>query len=133
MRRDRGQLSTPLVEAGLGLLFVFAVAAGFVLGAPDAGVEDRQLDRYAGDAVTLLAEHGLDGAPLAAAIDSPAALSGNESRLRDRLDRLLPAGLRGQLRTPAGVVGPPPPAGRAVGTATVSTTAGPVRVRVWYA
>jgi len=53
--RERAQLSLPVVEAGIGVLFVVAVATAFAFGVPEVGVSRHaQLDAYAQDAATVL-------------------------------------------------------------------------------
>lgn len=129
----RGQLSLSLVEAGVGVLLVFAVAAGFLLGPPPADATERRLDGVARDVGTLLASEGVDGNSLAAVVRSDSSLDARRSAVTARVDALLPDGLRAHVQTPSGTVGPPAPGGRPVGVARVSTASGPVVVRVWYA
>ncbi|MFB6105611.1 MAG: hypothetical protein ABEJ70_01430 [Halobacteriaceae archaeon] len=132
-RSDGGQLSLSLVEAGLGVVLVFAVVAAAAAGAPGAGtsVERRQLERYAGDAVTVLRAGGdptLDGV-----VASADAFEAERAALRARLDELFPAGVLYRVETPHGTVGYPVPRGRAVGEAVTWTRHGRVTVVVWYA
>lgn len=127
----RGQLSLSLVEAGVGVMLVFAVVAGAAVGVPDPGTEQTALDRYARDALTVLRAGG--DPTLDEAISSGDAFREHRDGLRERLDGLLPPGVRYRVETPHGAVGHPVPRSRAVGTATASTRHGSVTVEVWYA
>jgi len=133
----RAQLSLSVVEAGVGAMLVLAVAAGFVLGAPDApGVRDQQLEAYAADVATVLADEPprhRGATRLSELTISGAAFERERAALDRRVDRLLPDALFYQVETPHGTVGYDYPAGVAVGTATVTTVGGGVTVRVWYA
>jgi len=131
----RAQLSLSVVEAGVGALLVLAVTTGFVLGPPDTDVRDPQLEAYAEDVVTVLG----DAPPrhrgttrLAEVARSERAFERERAALDRRIDRLLPDSVLYQLETPRGTVGYRPPAGVALGVATVLTPHGPVTVRVWY-
>jgi hypothetical protein len=129
----RGQLSLSVVEAGVGVLLLTAVAAGFVL--VDGGAEERtegQLDTYARDAAVLLTTAGDGGPRLGAALRSERAWTERRDALYDRARALLPDSLRVRLETPRGALGAPLPGGATVGVARVATPAGPVTVRVWY-
>lgn len=136
MREARGQLSLSVVEAGIGVLLVFAVTAGFALGGPVSGDERAQLERYADDAATTL---GDEPAPdrnvslLRAVSSSPAGFEQSRAALTDRLSALLPASVLYRVETPHGVVGFPRPEGRPVGRTVAPTLAGTVTVEVWYA
>ncbi len=133
---DRGQLSLSAIEAGVGVLLVFAVAATFGLGVPDPGVREAQLDRYAEDASDVLAteppRHGAT-TRLAEVAASPARFERERDALERRVDRILPDNLLFQVETPHGTVGYPRPDGVPIGDAVVPTTGGTVHVRVWYA
>jgi hypothetical protein len=134
--RARAQLSLSVVEAGVGVLLVFAVASGFVLGVPDPGARDPQLEAYADDVATVLAgeppRH--EGATrLAEVARSASSFDRERAALERRVDRLLPDNLLFSVETPHGTVGYAHPAGVAVGVATVTTPGGDVTVRVWYA
>ncbi|MFB6142906.1 MAG: hypothetical protein ABEJ30_06140 [Halorientalis sp.] len=136
MTDRRGQLSISLVEAGVGVVLLLAVAAGFALGVPQPDTAEPQLDRYAEDAVTILAgEPPQHGGPtrLAEVSASRAAFEREDEALARRVDRTLPDNLLYRVETPHGAVGFPKPAGVATGRATVPTTAGEVTVWVWYA
>jgi hypothetical protein len=132
---DRGQLSLSAIEAGVGILLVFAVAATFGLGLPDPGVREAQLDRYAEDAGDVLANepprHGAT-TRLAEVAASPARFEREHDALERRVDRILPDNLLFQVETPHGTVGYPRPDGVPIGEAFVPTTGGTVHIRVWY-
>ncbi|WP_101295612.1 DUF7262 family protein [Halegenticoccus soli] len=136
MRSRRGQLSLSAVEAGVGVVFVLAVAAGFALGLPDAGAREAQLDSYAADAATVLAQepprHG-GATRLAEVSRSEASFERERDALDRRVDRILPDNLMFRVRTPHGAVGYRRPTGVPVGHATVTTLHGDVTIWVWYA
>jgi hypothetical protein len=132
----RGQLSLSVVEAGVGVVLVLAVATGFVLGVPPPDDRDARLEAYADDAATVLA-----GEPprhrgvtrLSEVVRSPAAFARERAALDRRVDRILPDNLLYRVTTPHGSVGYRVPAGVAVGRATVITVSGRVTISVWYA
>lgn len=133
----RGQLSLSVVEAGVGVLFVVAVASAFAFGTPAGGVgEQAQLDAYAQDAATVLAneppQHG-DATRLAEVAASEATFERERGALERRVDRILPDNLLFRVRTPHGAVGHVRPSNAAVGVARVPTGSGRVTVWVWYA
>lgn len=135
--RSRGQLSLPVVEAGVGVLFVVAVATAFAFGTPAGGVSaDDQLDAYAQDAATVLAneppQHG-DSTRLAEVAASQATFDREADALEHRVDRILPDNLLFRVTTPHGAVGFVRPSNVPTGVATVPTGNGPVTVWVWYA
>lgn len=131
----RGQLSLSAVEAGVGVLLVFAVTTGFVLGGPlPAG--DAQLDAYATDLGTVLANDAprhADATRLTEVTRSAAAFSRESDALAARIARVLPANLMYRLETAYGAVGYPRPDGVAYGTARRATPYGSVTIWVWYA
>lgn len=133
---DRGQLSLSVIEAGIGILLVFAVAATFGLALPDPGVQEAQLDQYAEDAGDVLANepprHGAT-TRLAEVAASPARFERERAALDRRVDRILPDNLLFEVETPYGTVGYPRPDRVPIGEAVVPTTNGPVYIRVWYA
>ncbi|WP_129114716.1 DUF7262 family protein [Halegenticoccus tardaugens] len=136
MRSRRGQLSLSVVEAAVGVVLVLAVAASFTLGLPDPGTQDAQLDAYATDAATVLAQepprHG--GATRLAEISRSAERFDRERKaLERRVGRILPENLMFRVRTPHGSVGYPKPVGVPVGESTVTTLHGDVTIWVWYA
>lgn len=132
---DRGQLSMSVVEVGVGVLFVFAVTMGFVLGVPTPDARETQLDAYASDAMTVLAgepPRHQGATRLAEIARSPAAFERERDAFDRRVERILPDNLFYRVRTPHGSVGFRRPTGVAVGTATVTTVNGDVTIWVWY-
>lgn len=135
--RDRGQMSLPVVEAGIGVLFVVAVATAFAFGVPDVGVSrDAQLDAYAQDAATVLnneaPSHG-ESTRLAEVAASEDAFDRESDALERRVDRILPDNLMYRVETPHGAVGFVRPSNVLVGVAQVPTGSGSVTIWVWYA
>lgn len=134
----RAQASITAVEAALGILLLFGVTFGFALGVPDDEPRQTQaqLDTYAGDAATLLANepprHG-DQTRLAEVTASADAFERERDALERRVDRILPPNLLFRVETPHGAVGYPIPDTVRTGAATVLTVNGEVTVRVWYA
>jgi hypothetical protein len=131
----RGQLSLSVVEAGVGVVLVLAVTMGFALDVPAPDTETPQLDAYAEDAATVLANepprHG-GGTRLDEVTRSPAAFRRERGALDRRVDRLLADNLMYRVETPHGAVGYERPASAPAGGATVPTTGGEVTVWVWY-
>jgi len=131
----RGQLSLSVVEAGVGVVLVLAVAMGFAHDLPTPDTRDAQLETYAEDAVTVLG-----GEPprhqgttrLAEVARSSEGFERERDALDRRVDRILPDNLLYRVETPHGAVGYPVPAGVPVGERTVATGYGRVTVRVWY-
>jgi len=133
---SRGQLSLAAVEAAIGVLFILTVAAVFGLGLPDAGTTEAQLDVYAEDTATVLANEPPRHAGetrLGEVARSPEALRRERDDLDERVDRILPENLLYRIETPHGDVGFEQPTGVAVGRAAVPTRNGRVVIRVWYA
>ncbi|WP_128477504.1 DUF7262 family protein [Halorussus pelagicus] len=134
-RTPRGQLSLSVVEAGVGVVLILAVAMGFALGVAPPDDRAAQLDLYAEDAATVLAgeppRHG-GATRLSEVVRSPDAFDRERDALRRRVARILPDNLMFRVRTPRGAVGFRKPAGVAVGTASVTTAHGDVRIWVWY-
>ena len=132
----RGQLSLSVVEAGVGVVLILAVAMGFALGVPSPDDRAAQLDLYAEDAATVLASepprHG-GSTRLAEVVRSPDAFDRERGALGRRVDRILPDNLMFRVETPHGPVGYRKPAGVAVGSTTVTTAHGDVTIWVWYA
>lgn len=125
------------MEAGVGVLFVVAVASAFTFGAPAGGVaRGTQLDAYASDAATVLAneppQHG-DSTRLAEVAASRAAFERERGSLERRVDRILPDNLLFRVATPHGSVGFVRPSNVPVGVARVPTGNGLVTIWVWYA
>ncbi|GAB7092498.1 hypothetical protein JCM18237_27690 [Halorubrum luteum] len=132
---QRGQLSLSLIEAAVGIVFVLAVAASFGIALPDPGTTEAQLDAYASDTTTVMANepprHG-DETRLSEVADEE-SFERERDGLVQRIDRLLPDNLLYRVTTPGGTVGFDPPRGETVGRATVVTSGGDVVVEVWYA
>lgn len=132
----RGQLSLSAVEAGVGVLLVFAVTTGFVLGGTAAPRDDPQLDAYAGDLATVLANdaprHG-DATRLTEVTRSPSAFEREAAALDARVERVLPDNLMYRVVTEYGAIGYPRPDGVAFGVVRQPTPYGTVTVWVWYA
>ena len=133
----RGQVSLPAVEAGVGVLFVVAVATAFAFGTPGGGVpQEAQLDAYASDAATVLANEPprhADSTRLAEVTASEAAFDREAAALERRVDRILPENLLFRVATRHGEVGHARPTTVPTGTATVPTGGGAVTIWVWYA
>ncbi|WP_134669413.1 DUF7262 family protein [Halorussus marinus] len=135
-RGRRGQLSLSVVEAGVGAILILAVAMGFALGGPPPDDRRAQLDAYAADAATVLAgepPRHRGATRLAEVVRTRAAFDRERPALERRVARILPDNLLFRVTTPYGSVGFRKPAGIAVGSATVTTGGGDVRIRVWYA
>lgn len=132
----RGQLALSVVEAGIGLLVVIAVVSAFGLGLPDPGTTEAQLDAYAEDAATVLANEPPRHAGetrLAEVTRSAAAFRRERDALDRRVDRILPDNLLYRIETPHGAVGYRKPSGVALGRAAVPTRGGEAVIWVWYA
>ena len=133
---DRGQLSLTLVEAGIGVLLLFAVTATFALGLPATGTDEAQLDRYADDAGTVLSRepprHG-GLTRLSELTRSSNAFDRERAALSHRIERILPENLLYRVETPHGAVGFRRPTDVPTGRTTVPTVGGRVIIRVWYA
>lgn len=133
---DRGQLSLSVVEAGVGVLFVLAVVAGFGLDVPDTDRRQAQLDAYAADAAAVLAEdpprHG-STTRVAEVAASPKRFERERAALAHRVDRILPDNLLFRVVTPHGAVGHERPTTAATSSATIRTRHGEVVIWIWYA
>lgn len=133
--RDRGQLSLTVVEAGVGVVFVFAITMGFALGVPSPEVRETQLEAYADDATTVLANEPprhQEGTRLAEVSSSARAFEREQDALERRVNRILPDNLLFQVTTEYGTAGYHKPAGVPVGSSTVVTLNGRITVWVWY-
>ncbi len=132
---DRGQLPMATIEAALGVMLIVGVSFGFALGVAPPDTRSPQLDTYASDAVTLLANeppsHG-GQTRLAEVAASEAAFEREADALERRVERILPANLMFRVETRHGAVGYPVPPDVETGVATVATGNGDVTVRVWY-
>ncbi|ERH13037.1 MAG: hypothetical protein J07HB67_02070 [halophilic archaeon J07HB67] len=132
---DRAQLSLSVVEAGVGVLFLLSVAAGFAVDLPSPPTDETQLDAYAADTTTVLASETprhADRSRLAELTASQAAFERERDALRRRVAVILGDNLQFRVQTPHGVVGDPVPRATPTGTATVPTRSGPVVIEVWY-
>lgn len=135
MPTDRGQLSLPVAEAAIGVALLFAVTATFGLGVGEPPSSEAQLDAYASDAATVLA----DGSPahadrtrLAELARSPLTVQRERAALREQVERTLGANLFFRIETPHGAIGAALPRDRPLGRATVPTRNGLVVIWVWY-
>lgn len=133
---NRGQLSLSAIEAAIGVVLVLGVTVGFALGVPSPTGQEAQLDVYAEDAANVLADepprHG-GSTRLAEIVSSEESFEREKDALYRRVDRILPDNLMFRVTTPHGAVGYQVPDGVAVGSATVTTVNGDVRIEVWYA
>lgn len=133
----RGQVSLSVVEAGVGVLFVVAVTSALAFGTPASGLgADDQLDAYAQDAATVLANEPpqhRDATRLSEVAASESAFDRERDALERRVDRILPDNLMFSVETPHGSVGQTRPSNAPVGVARVPTGSGRVTVWVWYA
>ncbi|QDX39835.1 hypothetical protein [Salarchaeum sp. JOR-1] len=131
----RAQLSLSAIEAGVGVLLVFAVTTGFVLGGP-APAGNAQLDAYATDLGAVLANdaprHGA-ATRLAEVTRSREGFDREADALAARIVRVLPENLMYRVGTEHGAVGYSRPDGVAYGTARHATPYGTVTIWVWYA
>lgn len=132
---DRGQAPLSIVEAGIGLLLVLTITAGFAFGVAPADTRSPQLEAYASDAATILANEQprhAEETRLAELAASPASFERERDALAERAGRILPENVMFRVETRHGTVGYPLPPDVATGTATVPTDAGDVTIRVWY-
>lgn len=132
---DRGQLSLPAVEAGVGVVFVLAIATGLSFGVAPPGGAAVQLETYAHDAATVLSgepPRHRSATRLSEVLASPSSFERERDALRHRVERILPDNLLFRVATPHGAVGFRRPRGAPVGAATVSTGAGDLTIWVWY-
>ncbi|MES3518486.1 MAG: hypothetical protein PPP58_12570 [Natronomonas sp.] len=131
---DRGQLSLSVVEAAVGIVFVFAVTTGFAFGvaAPET---TAHLDAEAEGALTILASEppAEEQSRLATLAESKAAFDAERDALTARVESILGEGLLFRLETPHGTLGHRPSADAATGEATTVTAGGQITIRVWYA
>jgi hypothetical protein len=107
-----------------------------MLGVPQPDECGAQLDVYADDAATVLADEPprhQGTTRLAEVVRSEAAFDREKESLDRRVDRILPDNLMYRMETPHGAVGFRTPPGVAVGERTVATGNGRVTIRVWYA
>ena len=133
--RTRAQLPMPAVEGALAVVLVLGVIAGFALGVTQSDARQPQLDAYATDAATILANEPpqhRSGTRLAEVAESAETFERERESLERRVERILPDNLMYRVTTPHGTVGFAKPRGVTTGTATVMTLNGPVTVEVWY-
>lgn len=135
---SRAQASITAVEAGIGVLLVMSVTLAFTLGVPSADEASTraQLDTYAEDAATLLAneppQHA-DQTRLSEIAASAEAFDREKDELERRVERILPPNLMFRVETAYGTAGYRLPSDVPTGEATVMTPNGDVTLRVWYA
>lgn len=129
----RAQVSLSLVEAVVGLLVVFAATSTFLVGLPDTGAAEADLDVLAADGLSAL-----DATPVTDDASRLMALARTERGFvrqsvdaAEQLDTLYPVGVRYRLETPHGAVGTPPPPTGPIGRAVGQTPGGRVTLRVW--
>jgi hypothetical protein len=133
---DRAQLPLTVIEAALGVLLLVGVTFTFALGVPAAATQETQLDIYAADAATLLANEPPSHAEqtrLRELVSSAETFEREGPELARRVERVLPPNVLFRVETEYGTAGHRLPAGVTTGTATVTTTEGTVTIRVWYA
>lgn len=132
---DRGQLPLSLLEVAVGVVLILSLVATLALGVPTPDTSERQLDTYAEDALTLLAneppEHA-EATRLSEMLTSPTSFDRERETLDRRIDRILPDNLMYRLETAYGTVGYEMPAAVTEGRATATTAHGSVTLRVWY-
>lgn len=132
----RGQVSLSLVEASVGVVLILAVTSIFATGLPAPDARGAQLDAYATDIGTVLANEPprhADETRLSEVTAAPAAFQRERPAFEDRMARLVPENLLYQVETPHGSIGYRPPTGVPLGIAHVPTPGGLVTIRVWYA
>ncbi len=135
---DRGQASITVVEAGIGILLLLGVTFAFTLGVPtaDSVKTETQLDRYADDATTLLANEPprhQDQTRLSEITTSQSAFDRESEDVAERIGEILPDNVMFRLETQYGSLGYPLPDDVTTGEKTVLTPNGEVRLEVWYA
>jgi len=125
----------PLIEAGVGVILLLSLAGLLALGSPAPAPTDPQLDAYASDVATVLAEepprHG-GTTRVDEVTRSPEAFDREGPALERRVDALLPDNLLYRIETPHGALGFDRPAAAEAGAARVTTQHSVVRVEVWY-
>lgn len=92
----RAQLSMPLIEAAVGVVLILALAGLLAVGTPSPQASDPQLDAYAADVATVLAEEPArhDGTTRLDEISrSPEQFDREAAALERRVDDLLPDNL----------------------------------------
>lgn len=132
---DRGQLPLSLLEVAVGVVLVLGLVATIALGVPTPETNEAQLDTYAEDALTLLANEPPEHAGatrLSEMLASQERFDRERATVDRRLDRILPDNLLYRLETPHGTVGYQLPADVTTGRTTATTPHGSVTLRVWY-
>lgn len=129
-KRSRAQLSLSLLEVAIGVLVVFAVLSGVILGVPTPE-RHAQLDTYAHDAAAILEDPSNRHRP-SELTASRSAFEQGRAALHARLDGLLPENLMIRIETPHGAIGYHSPSDVPIGRATIPTPNGSVRILVWY-
>lgn len=132
---DRGQLPLSLLEVAVGVVLVLGLVATIALGVPTPDTNQAQLDTYAEDALTLLANEPPEHAGstrLSEMVASQDRFERERGTVDRRIDRILPDNLLYRLETPHGTIGHPMPADVTEGRATATTPHGSVTLRVWY-
>lgn len=133
---DRGQLPLSVVEAALGMLLLLSITVGFALGVAPADTGSPQLEAYASDAATILANEEprhTGQTRLAEVSASASAFQRERAALERRTERILPDNVMYRIETRHGTVGFRHPPDVPSGTATVATGSGEVTIRVRYA
>jgi hypothetical protein len=131
----RAQMPMTALEATIGVLLLASVTFSFALGTPAAGTAETQLDTYASDAATILANEPprhAEQSRLQEVVSSKSSFEREKDALRRRVGRILPANLMFRIETEYGTVGHSLPDDVPTGTATIPTTDGDVTLRVWY-
>lgn len=134
----RAQASITAIEAAIGVLLLLSVTVAFALGVPseDGAKTQAQLDTYAEDAATLLANEPprhQGQTRLAEVTKSQAAFERERAQLEARIERILPPNVMFRVETAYGTAGHPLPADVRTGEETILTPSGEVTLRVWYA
>lgn len=125
-----------IIEAALGVLLLVGITFAFALGVPAAPTAEAQLDVYAADAATLLANEPprhTEQTRVAEFVSSRSAFEREKATLERRVERVLPPNVMFRVETAYGTAGHRLPDGVPTGTATITTTEGEIRIRVWYA
>ncbi len=132
---SKGQLSLPVIEGAIGVIFLIAIVFTIAAGGATAAPAEPQLDAYASDTANLLA-HSLPqhaGQTRIGEITNEEALKAEREVLKQRIDRILPAHLLFRVETQAGAIGFERPRDTPTGSARLYTQGGPVAVQVWFA
>ncbi len=133
---DRAQLPLSMIEAALGLLLLLSITMGFALGVAPAETQRPQLEAYATDAATILANEEPQHAGqtrLAELTASRATFQRERAAVERRAERILPENVMFRIETRHGAIGYRLPSNVPTGSATVATGQGEVTIRVWYA